>query len=195
MVAINLGRLGYVTSFTAEMACDALDALVAGTLIEDQRMRLRVRWGDQQERSALNEALVTSGQPGRICDVALRIDDQPATQLRGDGALVATPTGSTAYALSAGGPILMPGMTAMVIVPVAPHSIRFRPLVVPLESQLTITPEDAAWLVLDGQERLRLDAGTTVHLSGDSPALRLLRPADHNHLKTLRNKLHWGEWS
>jgi NAD+ kinase len=194
MVAINLGRLGYITGFSAQEARQALQALIDGELIEEARLRLSVNWGEQ-ESSALNEALITSGQPGRICSVALEIDGQPASLLRGDGALVATPTGSTAYALSAGGPILLPGMEALVVVPVAPHSIRFRPLVIPPQTRLSIVPEEDAWLVLDGQQRLPLKGGTRVELTGHPQPLRLLKPAAHDHLKILRNKLHWGEWA
>ena len=194
MVAINLGRLGYITGFSAQEAQQALQAVIDEELIEETRLRLSVSWGDQKS-SALNEALVTSGQPGRICSVALEIDGQPATLLRGDGALVATPTGSTAYALSAGGPILLPGMDALVVVPVAPHSIRFRPLVIPPQTRLTIMPEEDAWLVLDGQQRLLLKGGTRVELTGHAQPLRLLKAPAHDHLKILRNKLHWGEWA
>ena len=194
ILAINLGRLGYITGFGAEQATQALEAALTGELIEDMRLRLSIRWADNQA-VALNEALITSGEPGRICSLALAIDEQPATTLRGDGTLVATPTGSTAYALSAGGPVLLPGLQALVVVPVAPHSIRFRPLVLPPSHRITITPEEDAWLVLDGQERQRLTAGTQVTLDGSAPPLRLLKEADHEHLHTLRNKLHWGEWS
>jgi len=194
MVAINLGRLGYITSFSADQARFALTAAASGALVEDVRLRLSVRWAGH-EAVALNEALITSGQPGRICSLALTIDGQPATALRGDGALVATPTGSTAYALSAGGPVLLPGLQALVVVPVAPHSIRFRPLVLPPQRVLSLRPEEDAWLVLDGQERLRIQAGTEVTLDGTAPALRLLKERSHEHLVTLRDKLHWGEWS
>ncbi len=195
MVAINLGRLGYISSFAPNQAQDALRAAASGQLVEEMRLRLQVNWGDQQASTALNEALITAGQPGRICSLALTIDDQPSTTLRGDGALVATPTGSTAYALSAGGPVVLPGLQALVVVPVAPHSISFRPLVLPPSTRLTMTPEEEAWLVLDGQERLRLDAGTEVTLSGATFPLRLLKPKKHDHLQILRSKLHWGEWT
>lgn len=194
ILAINLGRLGYITGFGAEQATQALEAALDGTLVEDMRLRLSIRWAEH-EAVALNEALITSGEPGRICSLALAIDEQPATTLRGDGTLVATPTGSTAYALSAGGPVLLPGLQALVVVPVAPHSIRFRPLVLPPNHRITITPEEDAWLVLDGQERQRLVAGTQVTLDGSAPPLRLLKEPDHEHLHTLRSKLHWGEWS
>ena len=194
MLAINLGRLGYITGFRAEQATQALQAALSGKLVEDMRLRLSIRWGDNQA-VALNEALITSGQPGRICSLALAIDEQPATTLRGDGTLVATPTGSTAYALSAGGPILLPGLQALVVVPIAPHSIRFRPLVLPPSHKITITPDEDAWLVLDGQERQRLTAGTQIRLDGTAQPLRLLKEPDHEHLHTLRSKLHWGEWS
>ena len=194
MLAINLGRLGYITGFSAEHATQALQAAIDGQLIEDQRLRLAIAWGDQRA-AALNEALITAGEPGRICSVALSIAGNPATSLRGDGALVATPTGSTAYALSAGGPVLLPDLEALVVVPVAPHSIRFRPLVLPPQHVIKMTPEEDAWLVLDGQKRFKINAGTTVTLDGTAPPLRLLKAAEHDHLHTLRNKLHWGEWS
>ena len=194
ILAINLGRLGYITGFRAEQATQALEAALTGELVEDMRLRLAIGWAEHQA-VALNEALITSGEPGRICSLALAIDEQPATTLRGDGTLVATPTGSTAYALSAGGPVPLPGLQALVVVPVAPHSIRFRPLVLPPSHRITITPEEDAWLVLDGQERQRLPAGTQVTLDGSAPPLRLLKEPDHEHLQTLRSKLHWGEWS
>jgi NAD+ kinase len=195
MVAINLGRLGYITSFAASEAKEALTNAAAGAVVEETRLRLQVSWGDGLAGTALNEALITSGQPGRICSLSLTIDDQPPTTLRGDGALVATPTGSTAYALSAGGPVVLPGVQALVVVPVAPHSIRFRPLVLSPSTRLTLTNEEEAWLVLDGQQRLRLDAGTEVVITEATSALRLLKPKQHDHLQILRSKLHWGEWS
>lgn len=195
LLAINLGRLGYVTGFTAEQATEALDALVAGELTEEARLRLSVMHGGEDLGPALNEALITSGTPGRSCTMTLRVDDRPATTLRGDGVLVATPTGSTAYALSAGGPILMPGMQALVIVPVAPHSIRFRPLVVSPSRRLTVTADESAWVVLDGQKRFQLRPGEPVEIHGNAPPVHLLKPKNYDHLATLRSKLHWGEWT
>jgi NAD+ kinase len=198
VLAINLGRLGYLTPFSSEGAEQAVLDALAGRLREEMRMRLSVavRRADGETiefNAVLNEATVTSHQPARICSLTLSVDGQPLTSLRGDGVLVATPTGSTAYALSCGGPVLMPGLRCMVVVPVAPHSFSFRPLVLHPDQAVSIRLDDPGWLVLDGQTREALRAGDEVTVGAASVPLRLLAPLDHDHLQTLSAKLHWGK--
>jgi NAD+ kinase len=198
ILAINLGRLGYLTPFSSEDAEQALLDALGGRLREEARMRLAVSVdradGSTAEFNAvLNEATVTSHQPARICSLSLAVDERPVTELRGDGVLVATPTGSTAYALSCGGPVLMPGLRSMLVVPVAPHSFSFRPLVLHPDQRVSVGLSDPGWLVLDGQTREALQIGDRVTVSAARHALRLLQPGDHDHLRTLSAKLHWGK--
>jgi len=193
VLGVNLGRLGYLTPFAPGTAKAALDAALAGELERESRMRLQVVSESLPELGpALNEVVISGGETGRIGEFSLRRKGESLARLRGDGLLVATPTGSTAYALSAGGPVLAPDLEAMVVVPVAPHSFSFRPLVLRPDESLEVEIHGEGWVSVDGQARFALTHGQTVQITRAESPITLLRQRDDDALDHLRKKLGWG---
>ena len=157
LLGINLGSLGFLTAHPASAARQAVEAFFAGTLRPDRRLLLHaeLRRGEARllSQTLLNDAVLAKGALARIMDLRLRIGAEDAGLLKADGLIVATPTGSTAYSLSAGGPILHPALEALVVTPICPHTLTLRPSVVPADREITGTVGDAedAYLTLDGQ--------------------------------------------
>ena len=143
----------------------------------------------------LNDAVVAKGALARIMDMRLRVGDQDAGPIKADGLIVATPTGSTAYALSAGGPILHPSLEAFVIAPICPHTLTLRPSVVPADRPIRISIQEAedAHLTLDGQVGHRLLPGDQVHLRQAEARITLLQQPGLDFFALLQQKLHWGD--
>ena len=166
---------------------------MAGELEEESRMRLHVENDSGVALGpALNEVVISGGEAGRIGEFSLRRHGETLARLRGDALLVATPTGSTAYALSAGGPVLAPDLEAMVVVPVAPHSFSFRPLVLRPEENLEVQIHGEGWVSVDGQVRFSLANGETINITQAKSPITLLRQRDDDALEHLRKKLGWG---
>ena len=156
-------------------------------------MRLQVSSPSLPELGpVLNEVVISGGEAGRIGEFSLKRGGETLARLRGDALLVATPTGSTAYALSAGGPVLAPDLEAMVVVPVAPHSFSFRPLVLRPDEQLEVEIHGEGWVSVDGQARFAMDHGQTVSMTAAESPITLLRHRDDDALNHLRKKLGWG---
>jgi NAD+ kinase len=176
----------------------ALARALAGEMHVERRMRLAVEHvrGERVLRSwlALNDAVVTSGV-ARLIEIETRADGQLVTTYHADGLIVSTPTGSTAYSLSAGGPILLPSLDALVLTPICPHTLTQRPLVVPDEAVLEIAPLAGApaRLTVDGQEGDELAAGDRVRVRRSAHALLLLVAPQRSRFDVLRAKLRWGE--
>tara|TARA_B100000676_G_C17632537_1_gene607396 strand:- start:88 stop:669 length:582 start_codon:yes stop_codon:yes gene_type:complete len=188
-----LGRLGYLTPFSPSAAKTALDAALAGRLERESRMRLQVSSGSMAALGpALNEVVISGAEAGRIGEFSLRRNGETLARLRGDALLVATPTGSTAYALSAGGPVLAPDLEAMVVVPVAPHSFSFRPLVLRPDESLEVQIHGEGWLSVDGQARFAMVHDQVVRITKAATPITLLREGDDDALEHLRKKLGWG---
>ena len=143
----------------------------------------------------LNDAVLAKGALARIMDMRLKMDGQDAGPMKADGLIVATPTGSTAYALSAGGPILHPSLEAFVIAPICPHTLTLRPLVVPASRPISITLVDAedAHLTLDGQVGYRVLPGDEVKLRQSEARITLLQQPNFDFFALLQQKLHWGD--
>lgn len=199
ILGINLGSLGFLTAHPVSGAKAAVTAFLTGALVADVRPMLEVelwRQGFPLARQAvLNDAVVAKGALARIMDMRLRVDDQDAGPMKADGLIVATPTGSTAYALSAGGPILHPSLEAFVIAPICPHTLTLRPFVVPAARTITITLVDAedAHLTLDGQVGHHLLPGDQVRLSQAANRITLLQQPGLDFFALLQQKLHWGD--
>jgi len=142
----------------------------------------------------LNDALITKGAVARILECRLRIDDSQAAIIRADGLIIATPTGSTAYSLSAGGPILHPSLDAWVISPICPHALTLRPIVVPshLAVSVTVGAADEAHLTLDGQLEHPLLPGDRVELKKSEQGITLLQNPESSFFELLQQKLHWS---
>ena len=199
VVGINLGKLGYLAEFTAEEFCDHFDAIAAGKVPVSRRLMLQVRCetasGGNRDYLVLNDVLLVGGKAHRMVAIEAQVDGQKVTTYYCDGVLVATPTGSTAYCMSAQGPILVPGIEAMVLVPVCPHSLTHRPIVLRPDSRIVLRPvglQEEASVVIDGQEVVRLARGDAVHVrKADRPFLLVQNPS-RGTFATLSEKLHWG---
>jgi len=200
ILPINLGSLGFLTSFTVEELYPALEGALAGRYPVSERVMLEIallrdaRVVDRQ--SVLNEAVINKGALARMIEMELRIDSDFVCRYRVDGLIVATPTGSTAYSLSAGGPIVHPAVESIVITPICPHTLSDRPLVVRdtshIEAKL-LGDTDSVFLTLDGQKGIAMQAGDQVIISRAQEQLKLIQPPRKSYFEILRNKLKWGE--
>jgi NAD+ kinase len=201
VVGINMGKLGYLAEFSAEEFCQKFEAIADGRLPLSKRMMLSA-WVERAggEKSGghlvLNDIVLTGGDFHRMVAIRTTIDGEDVTTYFGDGVLVSTPTGSTAYCMAAGGPVLAPRMEAMVIVPICPHSLTYRPLVVRPDSEIVLEPaglQKEALCVVDGQDQVRLARGDRVRISRSDASFLLVHNPDHPPFATLREKLHWGQ--
>jgi NAD+ kinase len=199
LIGVNQGRLGFLTDIPLAQTESALPPILAGRYQEERRMLLEatVRHADgtTDAASALNDVVASRGHVGGMVDIVVEIDGRFVYTMRADGLIVATPTGSTAYALSAQGPIVHPDVPAVLLVPVAPHALSYRPIAVGDSATITITlqrGQDAA-VHCDGQAHYAFDEGDRVTIRRAPYPVRLLHPEGHDHFATLRQKLHWGE--
>jgi len=199
VVGINLGKLGYLAEFTAEEFCQRFDDITAGRMPISRRLMLSVRCepagGQATEYPVLNDVLVAGGEPHRMVGIAATIDGEPLTIYYGDGVLVSTPTGSTAYCMASGGPLLAPGLEAVVLVPICPHSLTHRPVVLRPETEIILQLsdlQDRAVCVVDGQEKVTLARGDRVRIRRADASFLLVQNARPGAFPTLSQKLHWG---
>jgi NAD+ kinase len=199
LLGVNLGSLGFLTEVPLPSLYSMLDAIAQGRAAVEHRSLMQVQLLREDEvrgsYNVFNDAVVNKTVLARLNTYDLYIDETFVSSYRADGMIIATPTGSTAYSLSAGGPVLMPSVNAFVITPVAPHSLTHRPLVVPDSVQIEIllrSEEDVAYLSLDGQPGLDLRDGDRVRCRRSEHHVNLFRTGtDFFHL--LRTKLKWGE--
>ncbi len=201
LVGINQGRLGFMTDIARADMLPALDRLLAGEFTSDRRMLLDARVlrdGEEIFRThALNEVVVNKGDLGRMIELELRVDGEFLYVLRADGMIVATPTGSTAYALAANGPILQPAVPGIALVPLCAHALTHRPITIAdsscIELGLVQTHQPHGGRVhCDGQSYFDAQAGDTVRISRSAHALTLLHPPGYSYFAMLREKLHWS---
>lgn len=198
LVGVNLGRLGFLTDLSRTNACDRLAELLDGRYTEENRTMLDVEVLRNGERVfhtlALNDVVVNKGDLGRMIEFELSIDGEFVYTQRSDGMIVSTPTGSTAYALSANGPILHPSVGGIALVPLCPHALTARPITLPDSCRIDIVllpPQDAR-VHCDGQTRFDLRAGDCVRMTRSPRCLRLLHPEGYSYIAMLREKLHWS---
>ena len=199
LFGVNLGRLGFMTQYLRGQAAAALEAACAGELRIDERMRLAVtvRAADGtvlESRSAVNDVVISQLAMARLLDLQVRLGDELITTYKADGLILATPTGSTAYNLAAGGPIMTPDSEAIVLTPICPHMLTNRPLVVRADSRVTVTnlSEKGVQLTVDGQWGRELGVGESVEARKTDRPLRMYR-APTSFFAILRQKLSWGE--
>jgi len=201
LVGINRGRLGFLTDVTPEHLREALNAILAGKYLAERRLTLAAQLGKRAKSSsfALNDVVLQKGDTGRLLDFTTEVDNVYVNTHRGDGLIVATPTGSTAYALSCGGPIIQPNVDALVMVPICPHTLSDRPLVLPSSSEIRVTLDNAggseAHVVCDGESVARMAAGDVLTISLAKQPITLLHPREYNYYELLRSKLNWGRAS
>lgn len=207
MLGVNLGRLGFLAEFDVDAFEHQADQLLTSDDLETRDLPLidaSIAPGDGSPPHdigpALNEVVVTAGPPYRMISVCIEIDGDPGPEVAGDGVIVATPAGSTAYNVSAGGPIVAPGVDALIITPIAAHSLSFRPIVVPFDSTISLrmlrVNEDAGGhataLVLDGQIETPLHAHDTVTIKRHANRVRFVRNPDTTYWHTLTTKMRWA---
>ena len=202
ILAVNFGSLGFLTEITLEELYPSLESVLAGTARTDLRQMLRSRVVRRQsaiaDRLVLNDVVVMKGALSSIIELSVTVGDQFVTRFRADGLIVATPTGSTAYNLSAGGPIVHPIVDAMLLTPIAPHMLTHRPIVIPASSQTHIrpnlgNPHTDAFVSFDGQFGFQLEPDDVVNVERAPRPLRLVSAAARNYFAVLHQKLKWGE--
>jgi NAD+ kinase len=199
ILGVNFGGLGFMTELQPEELYAALEKVVRGDFVIEEREALRVRFrrGRKvlEEYAVLNDAVVTKAALARMLVIEVRIDKELVATYTSDGLIVATPTGSTAYNLSAGGPILDPRMSAFVIAPICPHAMSYRPLVVPGRVTIEVTLRsmtEEAYLTLDGQVGFPMRQLDAIIVDRHPRAVRLVRVAKRGFFEILQRKLHWG---
>lgn len=200
LLGINMGRLGFLADVVPGEMTIALDRILSGDYEEEDRFLLDARVVRDGElvinTVALNDVVAHSGRIARLLEFKTFIDDRLVSQQRSDGLIVSTPTGSTAYALSSGGPLLHPTLNAMVLVPICPHTLSARPIVVDAESAIEIVLVSAeqreAVLTSDGQTTTALACGDRICIRKRSKSLILVHPPGYDYFAMLRTKLNWG---
>jgi NAD+ kinase len=199
VVGVNYGSLGYLTDFRIEEIFSALESIIAGDYEVDRRVMLDAEHWRADEKLAtgrvLNDVVVNKAALARIIRIEVNLDGHFVNSFRADGLIVATPTGSTAYSLSAGGPIIYPSMNAVVLTPICPFTLTNRPIVIPdtAEIELRLMDEnEGVILTFDGQTGYPMKADDTVRIRKSSTTFNLVQPANRNYFDVLRDKLKWG---
>jgi NAD+ kinase len=200
ILPVNLGGLGFLTSVTLDDLYPVLELAIKGKARYSERVMLESRVMREGKpfhcARALNDAVLNKAALARIIDLELRVNGEFVCNYKSDGLIVATPTGSTAYSLSAGGPIIYPTVSAFVITPICPHTLTNRPLVIPDNAKIEISfaaGEAPIYLTVDGQIGVELHPNDVVALSAAAQKLRLVRPKEKTYFSVLRDKLKWGE--
>ncbi len=200
LLGINLGRLGFLSDIPANAIQADLDEILQGNYVEDKRLMLRgqVYRDDKMllESYAFNDVIIQKWNSARLVELKTYVNGTFVHKQRSDGIIISTPTGSTAYALSGGGPILHPLLDALVLVPICPHTLSNRPIVVDGNSSIEIIVGtrdiDLARMTCDGHIKHELAPGDRVTIQKKDKGIRLIHPPEHDHFHILREKLHWG---
>jgi len=201
LLGINLGRIGFLSDIPADAIAPQLDKILAGNYVADERFLLQSEVFRHNhiilEAHAFNDVIIQKWNIARLVELDTYINGTYVHTHRSDGLIVSTPTGSTAYALSGGGPILHPSLDALVLVPICPHTLSNRPIVVDGNSKIEIvvgTREvDHARLTCDGEIKLELAPGDRICIHKKGKKIRLIHPPEHDQFKILREKLHWSK--
>lgn len=200
ILGVNMGGLGFLTEVQLENLYPSLERVFANDFVLDERLMLKTHLHRHGETVAqgtmLNDVVISKGTLARMIELKIRIQGQFVTNLRGDGLIVSTPTGSTAYSLSAGGPIINPAVEGLILTPVCPHTLTHRPLIVPLNAEIDVTltsKDDGAMATLDGQVGVAMTQGDTVEIMASEHRTRLIRFPESSYYEVLREKLKWGD--
>ncbi|MGH9323513.1 MAG: NAD(+)/NADH kinase [Vicinamibacteria bacterium] len=200
ILGVNLGNLGFLTDVALQDLYSTLEAVLEGEAIIDSRMMLRAELSRKGEVLAseivLNDVVITKGAIARMIEVGVEIDRQFVALVRADGLIVSTPTGSTAYSLAAGGPILHPNLDAMILTPICPHTLTHRPVVVSDRAQFELTlrgDSGEVYVTFDGQSSVSMEPGDIVRVRKSRHEVKLVSLPDKNYFRVLRHKLRWAE--
>jgi NAD+ kinase len=199
ILGVNMGGLGFLTEVRLDNLYPSLERVFANDFTLDERLMLVThihRHGETVARGiVLNDIVISKGTLARMIELQVAIDGQFVTHLRGDGLIIGTPTGSTAYSLSAGGPIMNPALQALILTPISPHTLTHRPLIVPgnVTIEVTLTSkDDGSMATLDGQVGVALTQGDTTVIQASEFRTRLIRFPESHYYEVLREKLKWG---
>jgi NAD+ kinase len=193
IMGVNLGALGFLTEFSTDEAQAGIEDFCRGAHTEERRMVLACRYG-RKSAFVLNDLAVNMGPANRAIELVASSGGVLVTRFVGDGVVVATPTGSTAYSLAAGGPVVYPTMAAILLTPLAPHALASRPMILPADAQVELElsrRSESAVLNLDGQERWLMKPGRPLHISRAGFTIRLVTPKGKTYFQILRDKLKW----
>jgi len=200
LLGVNFGSLGFLTELQPEELFGGLERVLRGDYVieERQTLRVRIQQGEttHREYALLNDVVITKSALARMIELTVRVDKEAVATYTSDGLIIATPTGSTAYNLSAGGPILDPRMRAFVIAPICPHTMTYRPLVVPETVRIQVTLRDTleeVYVTLDGQVGFPMQRDDSVVVDSHPCPVRLVRATGRSFFEVLRRKLRWGE--
>jgi NAD+ kinase len=200
ILGVNFGSLGFLTEVTLPELYPALEAALAGRAHVEERLMLRATVHSSaapQVGVAVNDVVINKAAPSRLINLSVFVGDEFVTNVRADGLIIATPTGSTAYNLSAGGPVVEPSVDAMVLTPIAPHTLSNRPIVIPASATVRVKPvigdRDGAFVTFDGQAGFELRAGDEITVGRAPEPMRLIRPSTRSYFEVLREKLNWGQ--
>lgn len=202
ILAVNFGSLGFLTEITRPEIFQSLEAVLNDRASHDQRMMLcavTTRAGQPTTtHMALNDVVFSRTALSRMIELAVSVGDQFVSSVRADGLIVATPTGSTAYNLAAGGPIVHPAMDALILTPIAPHTLTNRPIVIPAEREVRVRSTgsnagDEVYVTVDGQTGFALHEGDEIAIGRAERPLRLIRATTRSYFEVLRQKLKWNE--
>jgi NAD+ kinase len=201
VLGVNFGSLGFLTEVTLPELYPALQAALAGQAHIEERMMLRATTtrpsAAPTSENALNDVVINKGAGSRLIDLSVSVGDGLVTRVRADGLIIATPTGSTAYNLAAGGPIVQPNVEAIILTPIAPHTLTNRPIVIPSSSTVRVTPmigeRDEVFVTFDGQAGFEMRAGDQISVCRAGLPIRLIRPATRSYFEVLHEKLNWGK--
>jgi NAD+ kinase len=200
ILGVNFGKLGFLTEITLPELYDALEATIAGRATIEPRTMLSARTlrggAPFAHHVVLNDIVITKGALSRIIEMSVAVDDAQVTRVRADGLIIASPTGSTAYNLAAGGPIVHPAVDAMLLTPIAPHTLTNRPVVIAGTSEVRVTPimdpHDEVFVTFDGQSGFPLRPDDVVSVRRAAKPVRIVRSASRSYFDVLREKLKWG---
>ncbi len=200
ILGVNMGGLGFLTEVRLENLYPSLERVFANDFVLDERLMLRThihRHGETVAKGeVLNDVVISKGTLARMIELKIAIQGRFVTNLRGDGLIVSSPTGSTAYSLSAGGPIIDPAVQSLILTPICPHTLTHRPLIVPGNAEIDVTltsKDDGAMATLDGQVGVAITQGDTVVIQTSEHRTRLIRFPESNYYDVLREKLKWGD--
>jgi NAD+ kinase len=202
ILGVNFGSLGFLTEITLPELYPSLESVLGGTAQIEERLMLRsrtLRSGTvHADRLALNDVVITKGALSRIIDLEVEIGGRPVMRVRADGLIVGSPTGSTAYNLAAGGPILHPEVDALLLTPIAPHMLTNRPVVVPASSEIRVKPavngsNEQMFVTIDGQSGHALQPADEICITRAERPLKLIRASTRTYFDVLRQKLKWSQ--
>ena len=200
ILGVNFGSLGFLTEIALPELYGALETVLSGNAVIEPRAMLTARTTRNDalfaEHVVLNDIVITKGALSRIIEMSVTVGDDPVTRVRADGLIIATPTGSTAYNLAAGGPIVHPAVDALLLTPIAPHTLTNRPIVIPASAEVRVRPimesNDEVFVTFDGQSGFPLQPSDSVTVRRAARPLHVVKSAERTYFELLRSKLKWG---